>query len=118
MRTLAGGDPQAAAAAHPMFRHYNRGKRAMTLDLTTEAGRNVLYKLVEDADVFLTSYLPATRKKLGFDIDDIRARNPRIIYARGPARGQRARTRSAAALTAPRSGAGGDWRMPPPIRPR
>ena len=87
MRTLAGGDPQAAAAAHPMFRHYNRGKRAMTLDLTTEAGRNVLYKLVEDADVFLTSYLPATRKKLGFDIDDIRARNPRIIYARGTGQG-------------------------------
>ena len=87
MRTLMGGSPQSAAEAHPMFRHYNRGKRAMTLDLKSDAGRDILYQLVDGADVFLTSYLPETRRKLGFDIDDIRARNQRIIYAKGTGQG-------------------------------
>jgi crotonobetainyl-CoA:carnitine CoA-transferase CaiB-like acyl-CoA transferase len=88
MRTLGGGDPMNATT-QPMFRHYNRGKRAITLDLTTEAGRDVLYKLVARSDVFLTSYLPATRKKLGFDVDQVKAINPRIIYAKGTGQGPR-----------------------------
>ncbi|MSQ61024.1 MAG: CoA transferase [Dehalococcoidia bacterium] len=67
--------------------HANRGKRGIGLDLASEEGRNILYRLVENADVFLTSYLPDTRKKLKIDVDDIRAINPRIIYARGSGRG-------------------------------
>jgi crotonobetainyl-CoA:carnitine CoA-transferase CaiB-like acyl-CoA transferase len=39
--------------------------------------------------VFLTSFLPPGRRKLGFDVDDVRAVNPRIIYARGSALGPR-----------------------------
>jgi crotonobetainyl-CoA:carnitine CoA-transferase CaiB-like acyl-CoA transferase len=39
--------------------------------------------------VFLTSFLPASRRKLGIDVEDIRAVNPRIIYARGSALGPR-----------------------------
>jgi crotonobetainyl-CoA:carnitine CoA-transferase CaiB-like acyl-CoA transferase len=61
----------------------------MALDLATDDGRAILYKLVKDADVFLTSYLPKTRKKLKFDVDDIRAVNPGIIYARGTGQGPR-----------------------------
>ena len=70
-----------------IFKHYSRGKRAITLDLSTAAGRAVLYRLVEDADVFLTSYLPETRKKLGIDVDDIRAHNESIVYVRGTGQG-------------------------------
>ncbi len=69
------------------FQHYGRGKRAIALDLASEDGREILYKLVEEADVFLTSFLPKTRKKLKFDVDDIRAVNPKIIYARGTGQG-------------------------------
>ena len=69
------------------FRHYNRGKRGVTLDLATDEGRDVLNRLVKGADVFLTSFLTETRKKLKFDIDDIRAVNPKIIYAKGTGRG-------------------------------
>ena len=87
VRSLMGGSVENAYDAHPMYRHYNRGKRAMTLDLKTGTGREILYKLVDTADVFLTSYLGDTRRKLGFDIDDIRARNPRIIYAKGTGQG-------------------------------
>ena len=44
-------------------------------------------KLVETADVFLTNYLPQVRRKLKIDIDDLRARNPNIIIARGSGNG-------------------------------
>jgi crotonobetainyl-CoA:carnitine CoA-transferase CaiB-like acyl-CoA transferase len=69
------------------FKHYNRGKRGITLDLASDEGRQILYRLVEDADVFLTSFLTETRKKLKIDIDDIRAHNPSIIYAKGTGHG-------------------------------
>src|ERR1700679_2450570 len=45
------------------FKHYSRGKRAVAVDLGTDEGREILYKLVDNADVFLTSYLGKTRKK-------------------------------------------------------
>ena len=70
-----------------MYRHYGRGKRAIALDLKADRGRGILYRLVENADVFLTSYLPRTRKSLGFDVADIQALNPTIIYARGSGQG-------------------------------
>jgi len=62
---------------------YNRGKRSITLDLKQEAGREVLMKLLEDADVFLTNLLPRARRSMGIDADSIRARFPDIIYASG-----------------------------------
>lgn len=66
---------------------YNRGKRSITLDLKTEAGREVLMKLVADADVFLTNLLPPTRKAMGIDAQAIRAQFPEIIYASGSGSG-------------------------------
>ncbi len=65
------------------FKHYSRGKRSIGIDLATAEGRDLLYRMSADADVFLTSYLPATRRKLKIDVDDIRAVNPNIVYARG-----------------------------------
>jgi crotonobetainyl-CoA:carnitine CoA-transferase CaiB-like acyl-CoA transferase len=85
MRFLGGSLEPGQAS--PMFMHYNRGKRGIGLNLASEEGREILYQLVESADVFLTSYLPETRRKLGIDVDDIRARNPRIIYAKGTGQG-------------------------------
>ncbi len=65
----------------------NRGKRAMTLDLAAPEGKEVLMKLVDESDVFITNFLPAARRKLGIEPKDIQGRNPRIIYARGSAQG-------------------------------
>jgi len=79
---LLGGTLEPGGASRS-FKNYNRGKRAIALNMNTGEGRELLYKLVEGADVFLTSFLPQVRKKLGFDIDDIKARNPNIIYAKG-----------------------------------
>src|SRR3984957_5805950 len=68
---------------------FNRGKKGIGLDLTQPAAREIVYKLVETADVFLTSLLPSVRAKLGVDLDSIRARNPQIIYAAGTGQGAR-----------------------------
>jgi len=67
----------------------NRGKRSVGLDISTDEGRELLYKLVETADVFVTNHLPEVRQRLGMDVDAIRARNPNIIYVRGSGMGQR-----------------------------
>jgi crotonobetainyl-CoA:carnitine CoA-transferase CaiB-like acyl-CoA transferase len=83
---MLGGSLEPGGAG-TLFKHYSRGKRSIAIDLSSERGRDVLYKLVADADVFLTSYLPAARKKLRIDVDDIRAINPHIIYARGSGQG-------------------------------
>ncbi len=68
---------------------YNRGKHSITLDLKMEAGRDVLMKLLEDADVLLTNLLPRARLAMGIDAATIRARFPKLIYATGSAVGQR-----------------------------
>ncbi len=88
------GDP------NPNIEHANRGKRSIGLDMSGPEGQEVLHDLVRRSDVFLTSFLPDSRRKLGIDVDDIRAVNPKIIYARGSALGPRgAESRARAATT-------------------
>ncbi len=111
MRLLGGTLEPGGASWY--FKHYSRGKRAITLDLSSEEGREVLYRLVETADIFLTSYLPATRKKLKFDVDDIRARNPNIIYRGAPVRVLAVLRPSGAATTTLRGHVGGPSTTPP-----
>jgi crotonobetainyl-CoA:carnitine CoA-transferase CaiB-like acyl-CoA transferase len=74
---------------NPNFWHANRGKRSVGLDLANEAGREVLLELAKTADVFLTNFLPGARAKFGIDVEDIRAVNPKAIYARGSGLGPR-----------------------------
>jgi crotonobetainyl-CoA:carnitine CoA-transferase CaiB-like acyl-CoA transferase len=68
---------------------HNRGKRSIGLDVATPEGRDLLLRLVETADVFLTNFLPSTLARLRLDVDDLRAANPKIIYARGHGHGVR-----------------------------
>ena len=86
------GDPQrallnmlnlGASGPNPFIEIPNRGKRSVTCDLTTDAGRDALAAIVRTADVFVTSNLAPIRTKLRIDVDDIRAINPDIIYVRG-----------------------------------
>jgi len=65
----------------------NRGKRSVGVDLRTPEGLELVLTMVESADVFLTSFLPAARRRLGIDVDAVMARNPRIVYARGSGQG-------------------------------
>jgi crotonobetainyl-CoA:carnitine CoA-transferase CaiB-like acyl-CoA transferase len=74
---------------NPSIEHANRGKRSIGLDMARPEGKEVLEELIRRSDVFLTSFLPASRRKLGIDVEDVRAINPKIVYARGSALGPR-----------------------------
>jgi crotonobetainyl-CoA:carnitine CoA-transferase CaiB-like acyl-CoA transferase len=74
---------------HTLIEHPNRGKRSVGIDVSRPEGQEVLYELAKTADVFLTNYLPHARQKNKFDVEHIRAVNPRIIYARGSALGNK-----------------------------
>jgi len=90
MRGLAAtGVISIGSGVHPLLEHSNRGKRSLALDLSTEDGLEILYKLAETADVFLTNKLPSVRKKLKIELDDLRAHNPNIIYVAGTGQGER-----------------------------
>ncbi|MDF1586778.1 CaiB/BaiF CoA transferase family protein [Marinimicrococcus flavescens] len=58
----------------------NRNKRGIALDLRQEGGREVLHRLLADADVLVENYRPNTLKKLGFGYDVLKERNPGLIY--------------------------------------
>jgi len=72
-----------------MMEQANRGKRSLGLDLAKPDGLALLHKLIASADVFLTNFLPAARRRLKIDLDDVRAINPRIVYVRGHGQGAR-----------------------------
>jgi crotonobetainyl-CoA:carnitine CoA-transferase CaiB-like acyl-CoA transferase len=61
-----------------MFYAANMSKRSLALDV--KRGRDVLLRLVDNADVFLQSLRPGTAKRLGFGAEELRARNPRLVY--------------------------------------
>jgi crotonobetainyl-CoA:carnitine CoA-transferase CaiB-like acyl-CoA transferase len=88
MRGLAStGVVALGSDVHVLLEHSNRGKRSIGLDLASEQGLEILYKLVETADVFLTNKLPGVLARLHIEEADIKARNPRIIYTRGTGQG-------------------------------
>jgi crotonobetainyl-CoA:carnitine CoA-transferase CaiB-like acyl-CoA transferase len=90
MRGLASsGTVSFGGAVHVLLEHSNRGKQSLGLDLTSEDGLDVLYRLAATCDVFLTNKLASVRKKLKIDVDDIKAHNPNIIYVRGSGQGER-----------------------------
>ena len=72
-----------------MWEPFNRSKRSIGIDIAVPEGRQIVLDLARRADVFMISFLPPARRKLGIDVDDLRAVNPAIIYARGSAHGQR-----------------------------
>ncbi len=67
----------------------NRGKRSIALDIRSDEGLRLLHKLLETADVFLTSLRPGALARLGLDSDELRKRYPGLIYARGHGYGAR-----------------------------
>jgi formyl-CoA transferase len=64
---------------NPGFHLDNRGKRCLALDLGRPEAREVVLRLVDRADVFLTNLLPARRKKYGFDHETLLARRPSLL---------------------------------------
>lgn len=88
------GDPWRARTANPESKadHYwqltSRNKRSLALDLKHAAGRAVLYRLTDGADVFITNFPLPVRERLKLAADDLLPRNPRLIYASFTAYGE------------------------------
>jgi len=83
MGLIPGGD----GAVNYIMEQPNRGKRSIGIDIASEKGLEVLYKVAESSDVFLTSFLPSVRQRLRIDVEHLRAVNPNIVYARGSGQG-------------------------------
>jgi alpha-methylacyl-CoA racemase len=62
------------------FLALNRGKRSIRIDLKNERGKEVLLRLVTDADVLLESFRPGVLDRLGVGYERLRAENPRLVY--------------------------------------
>lgn len=63
-----------------LFISSNRGKRSLSIDVKSEAGREVLAKLVAKADVLVQNFRPGTMERLGLGVEELRRRHPRLIY--------------------------------------
>jgi crotonobetainyl-CoA:carnitine CoA-transferase CaiB-like acyl-CoA transferase len=62
------------------FQNLHRNKRAITLNLKSEEGREILMRLAEQADVVVENMRPGVTKRLGVDYEAVRQRNPGIVY--------------------------------------
>jgi crotonobetainyl-CoA:carnitine CoA-transferase CaiB-like acyl-CoA transferase len=92
-----GGDPARSIAAWGIpasvdgvsfnFEFNNRGKRGLALDISQPDGHEILMRLVETADVFVTNLLPDSRRRLRIEPDDVCGHNPSIVYARASGQG-------------------------------
>jgi glutaryl-CoA transferase len=63
------------------FLSVNRNKRSIALDLKSDDGQAVLWRLIERADVVVENFSPGTISRLGFGYDAVKARRPAIVYA-------------------------------------
>ena len=101
VESVSSGDPQRALVVGGFTRQAaradvdfllemgNRGKRSIAIDLKSDTGRQLFGRLLAQADVLLTNWLPAALERARLTVKDIRALNPNIIIARGTGLGVR-----------------------------
>ncbi len=63
------------------FENNNRNKKSITLDLTKDKGKDVVYRLVKKSDVFVQNFRQGVAARLGLDYNTLSRYNPRLIYA-------------------------------------
>src|SRR6266581_6846602 len=80
-RTSFPDDP--AGLLGPVFCSLNRNKRSIVLDTRSPEGRNVVFKLIESADVVVNNFRAGVMDRLGFGYETLSKLNPRLIYAVG-----------------------------------
>ncbi|MFH1651867.1 MAG: CoA transferase [Chloroflexota bacterium] len=80
----AGQGAGTAGAPSPInynWENYNRNKRSLTLDLSQEQGREIMHRLLKDADVLLTNLRSFEKVKFGLEYSAVSKLNPRLVYA-------------------------------------
>src|SRR5260221_6171509 len=78
--TGEGGEALGGPRDGSDFQNLHRGKRAISLNLKSEAGVKILHKLVANADVLVENYRPDVKHRLKIDYDTLSAINPRLVY--------------------------------------
>jgi len=68
------------AAGAGFFPIFNRNKKSLAVDLKSEAGRDVVLRLLDRADVLTENFRPGALDRIGFGYDALAARNPRLVY--------------------------------------
>ncbi len=71
--------PQAGGAS-AYFTAVNRNKRSVALDLKSEAGRDIVWRLIEASDIVISNFRPGVIERLGFSWEVVQARAPRVVY--------------------------------------
>ena len=71
------------------FEHNNRNKRSLVLDLKSEKGKEIFFKLIDTADVFLNNMSIGAPIRMGIGPDVLLERNPRLIYAQSSGWGRK-----------------------------
>ena len=64
----------------PCFMAWNRNKRSLAIDIKSNKGKEIIYKLVKEADVLVENFRPAVMERLGYGYETLKKMNPRIIY--------------------------------------
>ena len=85
IETPEGGDNSRTMSILPglpssFFETNNRGVKSVTLNLKTPEGRDILRRLVAEADIFGQNFRPGAAEKNGFGYEDLRKVNPRLVY--------------------------------------
>ncbi len=75
-----GGLSMPRTRENPYRAALNRNKRSIALDLKTDTGRTLFYRLVETADVLVEGFRPGVMARLGAEYDTLRSYNPRLVY--------------------------------------
>ena len=78
---MRGAAPMKGPKMGHLHLQMNRNKRGVVLDVKKEGGRRALLRVCEKADVFVHNVRPAAMRRLRLSYDDVRAANPRIVYA-------------------------------------
>ena len=73
---------------NPWWKTYARNKKLITLNISKEKGRNILFKLLEDADVFIENFRPGRLDDWGIDIAELQKKYPRLVIVRVSGYGQ------------------------------
>ncbi|WP_433432498.1 CaiB/BaiF CoA transferase family protein [Nonomuraea sp. CA-141351] len=75
--------PDRDGLDNPIFLSINRNKRSVSIDTRREEGKEVIYRLVKDADVVVSNFRSGVMERMGFGYERLRELNPRIVWASG-----------------------------------
>jgi len=67
---------------NPLWKYYSRNKKAVTLDISKPKGRDILFRMLADADIFIENFRPGRLEEWGIHYADLSKLNPRLIMIR------------------------------------